>query len=139
MYPERRDRCAWSFRIVPHRFADDWKRDVLTMGYGSPTVTRHVGGQRNCQSQLFAQLPQLVVDQMSRILVLPSCIYFHVPDNRQQIGSACDVVFVDDVLHGLLPFNGELLPGFLSAIGEYSVLKVFFLRNAMSMNDIPRV
>ena len=87
-----------------------------------------VTGQGNGQSQFLAQFLQLIVYQMRGVLILPANVGIHVPDYRQQIRSPVRIVFVDDFLHGFLPFDEQLLPRLLSAVGKSSALQIFLFQ-----------
>lgn len=116
------------FRVMPHRLANGREWDVLAPGDGSPCMARYVGRQRYAQSQTFAQLFQLVIDKVGGILILPAGIHLHILDNRQQIGRAGGIIFIDNFLHRFLPFDEKLLPGLLATVGKYPVLQVLLFR-----------
>ena len=65
---------------------------------------------------------------MRCVLVLSASVGIHVPNYRQQIKGGLRIIFIDDLLHGLFPFDEQLLSRFLPAIREYAVLKVFLLQ-----------
>ena len=88
----------------------------------------YVGRQRYAQSQTFAQLFQLVIDKVGGILILPAGIHLHILDNRQQIGRAGGIIFIDNFLHRFLPFDEKLLPGLLATVGKYPVLQVLLFQ-----------
>lgn len=87
-----------------------------------------IGRQRYAQPQLFTEFLQLGIDKMRGVLVLLAGILLHIPDDRQQVGRAGGVVFLDNLLHRLLPLDEQLLPGLLPAVGQHPVLQVLLFQ-----------
>lgn len=82
----------------------------------------HIARQWYGQPQKFTDFLQTLIFPMRLALVLFSGILFHVPYDRQQIRSPGRVVLVDDLLHGLLPPDKELLSRLLATVGQNSIL-----------------
>ena len=113
--------------VVPHRFADDGQRHVAALGYARPAVARDVGAERDGRFDAAADDLEARVDEVDGVEVLPSPPAARRRDDGQQIGRAGRGVAVDDVLHGLLPLDEQLLVGLLPAIGEDAVAQVLLL------------
>ena len=65
------------------------------------------------------------VNTADGIAVLRPLVCAWIGDYRQQVlGGGTTVVFGDDVLHALLPFDGQLLPRLSSAVYDDAVLQV---------------
>lgn len=102
-----------AFGIMPHRLADGRYRYVLAFGYARPGMASDIARQRDFQAELFTYLFQLVVHKMRAVFVLCATVHAVFLDDGQQIRAVPRIVLVDDFLHGLLPFDEQLLAGLL--------------------------
>ena len=93
-------------------------------------MARDITRQRNFQAEPFSYLFQFIVYKMCAVLVLCAAIRAVLLDNGQQIKSLPGIVFIYNFLHGLLPFDEQLLVGFLSAVAQYTALQVFLLQES---------
>ena len=81
----------------------------------------NIGSKRNTQTYLF----QISVDTVRFILLLMLLIHTTVSNNRQQVKSIRGIVFINEFLHELFPFDKQLLTGFISPVSKNPILQVF--------------
>ena len=86
--------------------------------------------QRNFQTEPLSYLFQFVVYEMCAASVLCATVRAVLLNNGQQIQTLPGIVFVYDFLHGFLPFDEQLLAGFLAAVAQYAALQVFLLQES---------
>ena len=98
------------FGGMSHRFADGCHRNVLTLGDACPGVTCHVGGKLGGEFQLFAQLLQMMVDEVNLVPVLPGLVLTGAGDDGQQVRGIVALVFVHQLLHAGFPADVDALP-----------------------------
>ena len=121
------DACC-AFCGVTNRFADGCHRHVLTLGDACPRVACHVGGEFGGKPQLFAQLFQMMVDEVDLVLVLPRLVLSGTCDDGNQVGGTFVFVFINQPLHTGFPTDSDALTWLLSSIGEEIALQVAFLQ-----------
>ena len=121
------DACR-AFSGMSHRFADSCHRYILALGDTGPRVACHVGGKFGGKPQLFAQLFQMMVDEVDLVLLLPRLVLSGTCDDGNQVGGTFVFVFIGHLLHTFLPTDINALPCFLTAVGEVIALQVTFLQ-----------
>ena len=112
-------------RIVPHALTDDRNGNMLTSGDARPRVAAHVHREIHRQTGRRGYLFQFVVDKPLRTAVLRPFI-LRPSENRQQIFRPAIRIFVDNLLHALLPPDEHPLSRLPAAIGENAVAEVSF-------------
>lgn len=120
--------ASGAFGIVPHCLADGRYGDVAALGNACPAMTGDVGGKRNGASGHTADDAKVAVYQVNGVQILPTLAIAGRRYYRQKVRRAGVLVSVDDVLHGLFPFDVKPLAGLFAAVGKHAVAEVGFLQ-----------
>ena len=110
------DACR-AFGSMSHRFADRCHRYILALGDTGPRVACHVGGEFGGKPQLFAQLFQMMVDEVDLVLVLPRLVLSGTCDDGNQVGGTFVFVFIGHLLHTGFPMDVDALSRLPTAVG----------------------
>ena len=112
--------------VVAHCLTDDANGDVFLFGCRGPRMARNIHGERNGDACHDAYLLEVAVDAEHGVEILAALGAVFTDDDGKEILCGRRTVGVDDGLHGALPSDGELLPGFLAAVDDVVVVEVFF-------------
>ena len=88
-------------------------------------MARNIHGERNGDACHDAYLLEVAVDAEHGVEILAALGAVFTDDDGKEILCGRRTVGVDDGLHGALPSDGELLPGFLAAVDDVVVAEVF--------------
>ena len=109
---------------MPHAFADDGQRDVHGVGNACPRVSGTVEGEFARQLKPTSNVVQHAVHHTLTLTVLASLTAVTTLDDGQQVIGIGRWVAVNDFLYLRLHAHGQLLPGLVSAVGQYATLDV---------------
>ena len=87
-------------------------------------MVRYIHRERHAEPEPFPKFFEFPVDEMRCAPVLPHGILGRIPDDRKKVGAVIVAIPVQDLLHGLLPFNGQTPAGLPPAVGQHAALQI---------------
>ena len=109
---------------MTHALGDYREWDTFGFGGRGPAVTGNVKGQRDGDTDHSGDTFEIVVDVIAGVPVGTSFVCAGIADDRQKVVGGVFMVFVENHLHFLCPFDYELLAGLSATIGDIAVFEV---------------
>ena len=121
------------FWVMSHSFTNYTYGNPLCFGSRSPTMSRNIKGQGNCDTDHRSNLLQIIVDVVSYITIGTSFVSFSFTYYRQQVTRAIFWVSIKNHLHFLCPFNCQPLSGLMTSIGNVAIFKVCLFKKCWTV------